>query len=63
MIQSGITHETKTQISQKTNEYHLLSPTTIIHPALPEHQLLHIGLKSLSSSAAEQIYISWLTCL
>lgn len=58
MIQGGITHETKTQISQKTNVCHLLYPTTIIHPALPEHQLLHISLKLLSSSVAEQIYIS-----
>lgn len=63
MIQSGITHETKARISQKTNEWHLLSSTAIIHPALPEHQLLHNGLKPLPSSAAEQIYISWLTLL
>lgn len=64
IIQSSITHETKPQIWQKTNECHLLSPTTIIHPALPEHQLLHIiDLKSLSSSTVEQIYISWLTLL
>lgn len=63
MIQSGITHETKPRNSQKTNECHLLSSTAIIHPALPEHQLLHNGLKPLPSSAAEQIYISWLTLL
>lgn len=63
MIQNGITHETKPHISQKASECHLLSPTTTIHPALPEHQLLCIGLKSNSSSAAEQIYIGWLTLL
>lgn len=58
VIQSDVTHETKPQISQKTNECYLLSSTAITHPALPEHQLLHNGLKPLPSSAAEQIYIS-----
>lgn len=61
MIQSGITHETKPQISQKTNECQLLSSAATTHPALPEHLLLHDGLKPLPSSAAKRIYISFLT--
>lgn len=62
-IHSGPMHETKPQISQNTKECHFLSPTTIIHPALTEHQLLYIGLTSLSASAAEQIYSSLIDLL
>lgn len=61
MIQSGITHKTNPQVSQKTNERQFLSSADTTHPALPEHPLLHNGLKPLPSSAAEQIYISLLT--
>lgn len=59
MIKSGTTCKMRSQISQKTNDCLLLSP----HLALPDYQLLLIALKSLSSKAVEQIYMSWLAAV